>query len=333
MRVLFDSADSSTSITATSENGDLIAQLSPGQVIVAGACSPQAENTSSQWEASDSVNVSRLGGCKPPPLVTTWQYPQDLRREVVWLEGTDLLIRAAHPFDVRLQQGNKVLATARARQTEDGNFTTTVARACSPQAEKTSPQFEALNSCDPSRLGGCKPPPLSLELHVHEPTATKRLRSPLWCAQGLPNVALAVVPQKHHFAVLTNQRGAMCQVHGHWGAVSSQYDTFFGANLDPNVPVDRRMLLGRLRIWITRKGYSTPLEGCLVKQFRFLPPGQAQWEFAVPCGDGHTIPISLRLGIGSRGKSDSTDNFPPRRRLGGRCASHRPTGLGGPGFP
>jgi starch synthase (maltosyl-transferring) len=67
----------------------------------------------------------------------------------------------------------------------------------------------------------------------------------------------------------TNGRGAMCRAHAHWGRLPSRYDALLAANLSPDVPEDRRILLTRLRGWVVFQGFSQEIGPDCLDAFGF----------------------------------------------------------------
>lgn len=258
MPVLFDSESLLTEISIRSDGAENVAELLPGQVICIGHAPVVAEPKFPEPATG---------------LVSEWLWPRDKRREVVWLEGTPLVLRARIPFNVNVVQNGKVLYQHRSDVTSNG-----LSEVSCEEAKVLSGDIE-------------------LQLCVHEPDNSIRFSAKVMRAAGLPEAQLSVKPKFNTSAVLTNKHGAMCQVRGPWGHVQSQYDTLFGANLHSEVPVDRRMLLGRLRVWINRRGYSTPLTWDLVEKFSFVTPGQAVWDFRVPCGDEFYLRLRVVLSL------------------------------------
>ena len=258
--VLFNTEEESQPWPLYSDGAESVIRLAPGQVLCLGPAAP----------ASSVPQSAPTQG-----LVTTWTWPQDLQREVPWLEGTPLVVRSTVPFDAHLCQNQRTQGVARAVRSGE---------------QEWEMQFSETNL-----LAG----PVELRLFMHEAAGSQRVTASLWRAVGLPDVQLSGPPRPGQCATLTNGRGAMCQVHAAWGCIESQYDSFFAANLHPQVPVDRRMLLGRWRIWINRRGFSTALESALVERFSFLSPDRAVWDFLVPCGEGLRLEIRVVLLISS----------------------------------
>jgi starch synthase (maltosyl-transferring) len=92
--------------------------------------------------------------------------------------------------------------------------------------------------------------------------------------------------------LLTNGRGGMCRLRVELGRVESKYDCVLGANLHPTLPVDRHVLVKRLRVWINADGFISPLDFQSLRSFSPGPP--ARWEFVANAGDGRTVQIELQ---------------------------------------
>lgn len=93
--------------------------------------------------------------------------------------------------------------------------------------------------------------------------------------------------------LLTNGRGGMLRLHSDLGRITSKYDCLLGANLHPQVPVDRHVLVKRLRAWCVADGFVTALDGtCLA---RTEDGGAARWLFVANAGDGRTAEIHLTI--------------------------------------
>ena len=91
--------------------------------------------------------------------------------------------------------------------------------------------------------------------------------------------------------LLTNGRGAMTRMAVDLGQVRSKYDCVLGANLHPTLPVDRHILVKRLRVWVNADGFITPLTGANLASFIAGPP--ARWRFVASAGDGRAVEIEI----------------------------------------
>ncbi len=105
----------------------------------------------------------------------------------------------------------------------------------------------------------------------------------------IPNSQL---PPPDSLVLLTNGRGGMARICVDLGRVNSKYDCVLGANLDPNVPVDRHVFVKRLRAWVSADGFLSPLD--FKNLAAFCPGPPAAWRFVANAGDGRTVEIELR---------------------------------------
>ena len=91
--------------------------------------------------------------------------------------------------------------------------------------------------------------------------------------------------------LLTNGRGGMARICLDLGRVTSKYDCVLGANLHPSLPVDRHVLVKRLRVWVNADGFISPLDFTSLASFEPGPP--AIWNFVANAGDGRTVEIRM----------------------------------------
>jgi predicted glycogen debranching enzyme len=92
-------------------------------------------------------------------------------------------------------------------------------------------------------------------------------------------------------ALLTNGRGGMARLCVDFGNITSKYDCLLGANLDPDLPVDRHIFAKRARLWMVADGFVTPLDAENLVAFTAGPP--AQWNFVASAGDGRAVEIEV----------------------------------------
>jgi len=98
-------------------------------------------------------------------------------------------------------------------------------------------------------------------------------------------------PPSDALVLLTNGRGGMARMCVDLGRVRSKYDCVLGANLHPSLPVDRHVLVKRMRVWINADGFLTPLDGRSLAAFAPGPP--AVWDFVANAGDARTVEVRL----------------------------------------
>jgi predicted glycogen debranching enzyme len=98
-------------------------------------------------------------------------------------------------------------------------------------------------------------------------------------------------PDPDAMILLTNGRGGMARLAVDFGSVQSKYDCALGANLHPEVPVDRHIFAKRVRAWISADGFITALN---LQNLASIEPGPpAVWNFVAEAGDGRTVELRM----------------------------------------
>ena len=203
--------------------------------------------------------------------ITRANWPRDQRRAVVWLPGDLLLIQAAAPFGYALQIAGASAAQGYSLPSADGHFALLTRPAFSEGPAAVQLRF--------AKTAGI--------LHLHLPAP---LSDPATEASG-PEVR----SDADLHLVLSNGRGAMCQLRAAWGTLRSQYDSLLAANPHPDFPVDRRMVLSRCRAWVLRRGFSTEICALWTERVRMVSAQTARWDFRLPCGDGHWVRLTATV--------------------------------------
>jgi starch synthase (maltosyl-transferring) len=93
----------------------------------------------------------------------------------------------------------------------------------------------------------------------------------------------------------TNGRGAMLRVAADWQRLASRYDAVLAANLNPEYPEDRQVLLTRFRAWIVYQGFSIAVNGDCLERFGFDYARGAFWQYRIPTGQGQHILLHMTL--------------------------------------
>lgn len=230
---------------------------------------------SSRPEAGDAERPSAL----PVPAVT-WVFPRDLKRTVMIPAGWMLLVRCEHPFSADLVCNDLVKKREKGLQCRDGSYFALLSTTGSDNTD--------FRSC-------------SLSLSVYEPRECSHADGRIICLPSWSSARVHMsVPAEQALArdclaLCANERGAMSQAYAAWGEIHSQYDALLAANLHPQSPVDRRIVLTRCRAWLTYRGYSQPIDKTCLLDFSVQPDNSATWRFLVPAGQGHTVPMTVRL--------------------------------------
>jgi starch synthase (maltosyl-transferring) len=111
-------------------------------------------------------------------------------------------------------------------------------------------------------------------------------------AEPRPLPAVFRSPPADSLVLLTNGIGGMVRMCADLGRVQSKYDCVLGANLHPQLPVDRHIFAKRIRAWVNADGFISPLD--FQSLVAFEPGVPAVWQFIANAGDGRTVEIEMR---------------------------------------
>ncbi len=196
--------------------------------------------------------------------VVEWQVA-DARRIVLLPAGHWLLVRNMQPFRAVLRQGDVAGEHAQSVEISGGHMAVFPPRTVAADL-RIDVEFHRCQSGHAGRVLGT-------------------VRALVADGQG------AQSNERPKTALLTNGRGGMARLAVDFGAVHSKYDCLLGANLHPELPVDRHIFAKRARVWINADGFITPLNGGNLAGFR--TGAAAFWRFAASAGDGRAVEIDI----------------------------------------
>lgn len=212
------------------------------------------------------------------PRTILWQYPTDLRRHVMVPPGHLVLARGPYPFRGRIVAGDRVLTVEQSLcDHQGGHFIL----------------FPPLQRPDAHVLR-------TLEITAHTPQGTRHHSGRLLYLTDGRRVRIRTLFARndcHRMPLLalgTNGRGAMMRVHADWRHLASRYDGLLAANLHPDFPEDRRLLLARCRAWIVYQGFSQEVKLDALERFGFDYTDGARWQYQLLTGQGEHIALLVR---------------------------------------
>ena len=218
-------------------------------------------------------------GNSAPPVIC-WQWPEDLRREVMVPPRHFLLVRVEAGFRARITDGNRCLVAENSIDMKKGEH---FALFC-PFPEKTAAYR------------------LKLKLTVYEDNRSRRAEGPLLFLQPAEENIPARLQWKHgdpnparSLMLATNGIGGMLRAPISWGELTSRYDALLAANLNPDHPEDRWIMFSRCRGWLVYQGYSQELNLHCLDTFFLAAHGQGVWRFKVPTGQGEHVLLSIGM--------------------------------------
>jgi starch synthase (maltosyl-transferring) len=239
--------------------------------------------------------------------VVVWQWPQDVRREVMLPPGHFLLIRAPHCFRAAVSQRGTVLAAEQSLAATKGGFFALFMPLPTPSSHRH----------------------LRLKLAVYAPQGCQHANAPLLClapaeAQRIKTIFGRSDTHADPLLMLaTNGRGAMLRVHADWRRLNSRYDALLAANLNADYPEDRRILLTRFRGWVVYQGFSIEINPDCLDNFGFDYDSRAFWQYHIPTGQGEHVLLSMAMEMGAH---QNRIRLVVYRHASGRHKGHLPDG-------
>lgn len=240
-----------------------------------GAFDP--DTAAAALEADPVEFCRRMNPHSSEPRVIRWHWPEDSRRQVMIPPDHFLMVQAPAPFRAVITEtgnsNNRTIAAANSIQALDGShFTLFQPR---PARQRHIHAALKISVFTPGRHTHTNAHLLFLtngdEIRVRRRFDRRRLlKSPLRFLG-------------------TNNRGGMMRVHAAWGVLESKYDALLGANLHPDFPVDRKMMLIRCRAWLVFQGYSQEISIDALGQFSCDNNSGCRWEFSMPSGQGQHV--------------------------------------------
>ena len=230
----------------------------------------------------DPVSFCRaLNPLSSETRVVTWQWPRDLRRQVMIPPGHFLMLRADCAFRARLCDGRQTVASENSLQIADGSFFVLFLPQATPETAKTWILKLAVFEPDGSRHAEAS----VLLLADPAKTRIKRIfQRPLLLGNNLTYLD-------------TNGRGGMLRTPVSWGKLPSRYDGLLAANINSGFPEDRWIMFTRCRAWLVYQGYSQALNTDCLEAFAVDDDGGGTWHFHIPTGQGEDVLVTLRLNM------------------------------------
>jgi starch synthase (maltosyl-transferring) len=251
--------------------------------------------------AEDPVEYCRnLNSFSRESRVITWQWPRDLKREVMVPPGHFLLVRAGNSFRSKIMNKDRVMAYEESLPCIDGSFFALFSPLSAPAAHCSH----------------------TLKLSVYTPGDCEHVDAPLFFLSGAED---AKVKRIFHRSELlhrplsllgTNSRGGMLRANVLWGKLCSRYDALLAANLNPEFPEERQIMFTRCRAWLVFQGYSQEICFDCFDSFCFDYNSRGFWLYHIPTGQGEHV--SLSIGIEMKDGENACRMVFFRDRAGGR---------------
>ncbi|MBO7146638.1 MAG: glycogen debranching enzyme N-terminal domain-containing protein [Lentisphaeria bacterium] len=233
-----------------------------------------------QLRGSPEQFFHSLYGEKNAAPFTIWNYPEDLHRQVMIPPGHFLLLKSPDPFRALLQKQGKVRAYGNSLLAADDSYFLLIPPQETPETMVCG----------------------ELLIRLLSEEKLLRVSSPLLYLPEKVNTLKTCLSRKElqrgrYRFMCGNGRGGLIWQPVEPCALWSRYDALLLANLNPDYPENRHIMLRRFRIWSLYHAKSQFFSVDCLKSFRQEPDGAGIWEFELPVGNGLFADVAMKLEI------------------------------------
>jgi len=267
-KITFQEARSIAARAVAQRNGSILADEE----------GPGLDRLAEQLLDSPEDFLRELYGREQPTPVVVWRMPQDFRRMVMVPPGHYLLIKLPDGIRAGLLYRGKIRGFCNSLPDRNGNYFLLIPPQEVPAKAEQATLYMAVFSKEKLRRE---------QGHVtYLPYDVTELQTGL--------VRREFHRAKFHF-MRGNGRGGLLWHPIEPGELRSRYDAVLLANLNPDYPEDRHIMLRRFRIWsIYHEKYQEFTADCMT-DFHIDPEGAGIWNFEIPVGNGLFIDVSMKL--------------------------------------
>jgi predicted glycogen debranching enzyme len=211
------------------------------------------------------------------PRVIKWQWPKDIKREVMVPPDHFLMVCADTPFHARIMDKNFCLQNEESLPCIDGSF------------------FALFSPISPTTVHRS----YTLKLSVYSLGKTQHAQGPLIFLSRGEDLMVKTTYDRMDISgqsiimLGTNGRGGMFRANVSWGELTSRYDALLAANINPEIPEDRWIMFTRCRAWLVFQGYSQEISNDCFDSFCFNHNGAGFWRYKVPTGKGEHVILTI----------------------------------------
>lgn len=219
--------------------------------------------------------------------VTHYRVRYDAKRQVMIPPGDVLLVESPRKFHLAIFEAGRAVFTGISLPTEDGRniVPAILPENATPHARELEISVRCFGTdCAVKRTEGY--------LLLLPPGERRRIR--------VMNSA-AEIRAGESIAFAANHLGGMSFFRAAWGVTASKYEAVLAGNVNPDYPVDRRVMFTRLRGWLLANGYSQPLDLRSIQSFSAMPDNRARWLFSIPVGQGCRVRLEVDFEGAERG--------------------------------
>lgn len=255
------------------------------QVALGGLKAGRAGAGREMLQDPESFCAAAAGVALPP--VTRYRIRCDARRHVMIPPGDVLLVEGEHRFRMAIFNGKQAVVVSNSLEAEDGRHIALVALPENPEPRGRDLSIQIC--CFTGEKGACRSCGHLLQL-----PGNGRRRFRMRCSAG-------EIREGGVQAFSANDLGGASLFRAAWGEMESKYEAILAANVNPDYPVDRRVMFTRLRGWIQVNGYSQPLDIRSIESFTATAENRCCWSFLMPAGQGCRVRMEIEFEGAVRG--------------------------------
>ncbi len=208
-----------------------------------------------------------------------FQWPVDIRREVMVPQNHFLLVKAAFPFRARIMENKRTIFHEESMLCNDGSFFAL---------------FQPLENI----LSFYR---VTLKITVFTKPGAIHEEGNILYLPGFNHVSVQktftrkeLLSHSYMFTHI-NGIGGLLRANVFWGRLNSKYDALLAANLNPGMPFDRWIMFTRCRAFLVYQGYSQYISQDCLDTFGFAYGSWGIWRFKVPAGQGQHVSMTIKL--------------------------------------
>jgi len=215
------------------------------------------------------------------PCTIIWQWPTDVKREVMIPPGHLLIIISDRPFCAQITDADNVIFKENCLESKNNSYFAVF------------PSF-----LNPDKIFSCL-----LKLTVFISDKCDHVEAPLLFLPNGENCKIQTIFKKaetdqHNLLFLgTNRRGSMTRANISWGMLKSKYDALLAANINTKYPEDLWIMFARCRGWVVFQGFSHEISFKNFDSFHYDNNSLGTWNFNIPTGHGKYIILSITIKI------------------------------------
>ena len=211
--------------------------------------------------------------------VVIWNWPEDMRREVMVPPKHFLCIKADSQFRAMLIREKLTVACEKSLPLDDGTFFVLFTPLPVPNSRER----------------------VQLKLSVYKSEYSEHADAHLLYLPYGRDTFVQQTFMRHdilnseRLLCGSNRMGGMMRAYISWGSLRSRYDAILAANLHKSMPVNRRVMLTRCRAWVVFQGYSQEIGPDCLESFQFDYQSRGNWRYSIPTGQGEYIILMVRM--------------------------------------